>query len=412
LVVVTSNVQATHASASHLTGVRLTRRLCWLALFAVGVYTALLGPTLPDLAERTDTRLGQIGGVFTVIFSVALVSSLLAGRMVDHLGYRAPLVTGLVLEGCGLLLLPLAPSFPLLLIAGALIGAGDAAIIVAGHVFVGRASDGDEEAALNRLNVFFGVGAVAGPMLAALISVFGGEPVYLFMALAAVQLGSALLILRWGASPTATIHTQTDATLLRAAMFRSLRLWLLAGVLLVYVGLEVGLGAWTFSYAREAAGLGGTAAALLSGGYWCALTAGRLASPFVLRRLSGPVWLVLAVALSTIGLIALAVAGAEPAVLVGGVLLTGFGFGPVWPVTFALTTRAFPATAGSAGGVLGTVSSGGGIVLPWLLGRVLDASGPAAVIDVTLIGCVLMLALAALVARNITRPASGRTARD
>ncbi|MGH2588040.1 MAG: MFS transporter [Dehalococcoidia bacterium] len=405
----TSNVHGSHASTSRPAGVHLTRRVCWLALFAVGVYTALLGPTLPDLAERTDTSLGQVGGVFTTIFSVALVSSLLAGRLVDLLGYRAPLVTGLALEGSGLLLLPLASSFPVLLTAGALIGAGDATIIVAAHVFIGRTSDGDEVAALNRLNVFFGVGAVAGPMLAALMHLLGGEPVYLFMALAAIEFASALLILRWGSPPTATVHTQADPALLRAAMFRSVRLWLLAGVLLIYVGLEVGLGAWTFSYAREAAGLGGTAAAVLSGGYWCALTAGRLASPLILRRLSGPAWLVLAVLLSTAGLGALAIAGSEPAVLVGGVLVTGFGFGPVWPVTFALTTRAFPATAGSAGGVLGTVSSGGGIVLPWLLGRVLDVSGPTAVIDVTLIGCVLMLALAMLVARNISRPAPRQT---
>jgi len=103
--------------------------------------------------------------------------------------------------------------------------------------------------------------------------------------------------------------------------------------------------------------------------------------------------------LAAAGSLALVLAGGVPVVLVLGVLLTGFGFGPVWPVTFALSARAFPAAAGSASGFLGMISAIGGLGVPWLQGVIIDGIGPAAGVSVTLVGCLLVTALAALVAR-------------
>ena len=42
-------------------GYRTAVRLSWLALVNIGAYTALLGPVLPELAERTGLGLGAVG---------------------------------------------------------------------------------------------------------------------------------------------------------------------------------------------------------------------------------------------------------------------------------------------------------------------------------------------------------------
>jgi fucose permease len=81
-------------------------------------------------------------------------------------------------------------------------------------------------------------------------------------------------------------------------------------------------------------------------------------------------------------------------VLAAGVLLAGFGFGPVWPVTFALAARAFPAVAGSAGGLLAMIAAIGGLSLPWLQGAIIAGAGPTAGIGVTLAGCLVVAGLA------------------
>jgi fucose permease len=187
---------------------------------------------------------------------------------------------------------------------------------------------------------------------------------------------------------------------------------LLAVLLLVYVGIEIGLGAWAFTYGREAAGVSATAAALLSSGFWCALTLGRLASPPALQRLAPETLLVVGPLTAAAGSLALVLAGDVPAVLVLGVLLAGFGFGPVWPVTFALAARAYPTAAGSASGLLAMIAAAGGLVLPWLQGAIIAGVGPTAGIAVTLAGCLAVAALAAAVARTERRASSAATTRN
>jgi fucose permease len=271
---------------------------------------------------------------------------------------------------------------------------------VAAHVLIADLNRENEAAALNRLNVAFGVGAIAGPALGALAGAMGARALSVFYLGGVAQLGLAVLVARWYVPPSAH-GLQAVVADGRASLLRSWLLWLLAIALLVYVGVELGLGGWAFTYARRSAGLGGMAAALLSSGFWCALTLGRLLSPLALRRLSPEALLVAAPALAAGSTAALLLGGEHPAVLVVGVLVTGFGFGPVWPVAFALAARAFPSEAGRASGVLAMVSSAGGLVLPWLQGRVLATAGPAAGIGVTFCGCVAIVLLAALVRRCV-----------
>jgi fucose permease len=183
-------------------------------------------------------------------------------------------------------------------------------------------------------------------------------------------------------------------------LLRSGRLWILAALLLVYVGLELGLGAWAFTYAREAADLSGPAAALLSGGFWAALTLSRLLAPAMLRSLTTRALLVLSVCAAVVGMLVLLIGGAAVAPLVAGVLIVGFGFGPVWPVAFALAARTFPAAIGSASGFLAMASAAGAAGLPWLLGSILDASGPTALIAVMFAGSLILLLLAVAAVRG------------
>jgi fucose permease len=375
-------------------------RICWVVLFNIGVYTALLGPVLPEFAERTDTDLGTVGAIVTALAGAAVLSTLATGRLIDRFGTRVPLRIALTINGAALLLMPWATSWPLLLALGALLGLGDGGAAVATHVLVGQANQGDEAAALNRLNVFFGIGAVLGPAAAALMGAVDARAALLLLVVGLAQWSCAVLLLGPGITvPAAPYHETVEAQ--GGRLMRSGRLWILAGLLLVYVGLELGLGAWAFTYAREAADLSGPAAALLSGGFWGALTLSRLLAPVMLRSLTTAALLVLSACVAVAGMLTLLVGGAAVAPLVAGVLIVGFGFGPVWPVAFALAARAFPSATGSASGFLAMASAAGAACLPWLLGSILDASGPTALIAVMFAGSLILLLLAVAAVRGI-----------
>lgn len=383
----------------------VTTGVCYAALLTIGAYVGLFGPILPDLARRSGVGLGAAGAIFTALFAGGLLSTFVGGRALDRFGRRWPLVVGLAINGLALVIIPWSISLPMLLAAGTLIGIGDGAVIVATHVVVAEAHRDREAEALNTLNVFFGVGAVAGPALGALVRLGGGRAALLLIAFGMAQWIYAAVI-AVAELPLAVTHKSgnQEAESKHQAPHRSPLLWLLAGMLSIYVGIEVGLGGWAYTFARDAAGLGATPATVLASGFWCALTLGRLCSPYVLRRISPVALLVAAPMLSAVAVLAMVLGGSVPVILVAGVLVAGFGFGPVWPVTFAIAQRAFVGAAGNASGTLAMLSSFGGLALPWMQGRVLEGAGPRPGMAVTLAGCVAVSALAYAAPRMLSRP--------
>jgi fucose permease len=71
--------------------------------------------------------------------------------------------------------------------------------------------------------------------------------------------------------------------------------------------------------------------------------------------------------------------------------VTGFCFGPIWPAAMAIATRG---TAANSAAVVVTVGNAGGVLLPWLQGRVLVGAGPRAGMAVSAALCAGMLLIA------------------
>ena len=61
----------------------------YLGYISLGLAAAVLGPTLPWLADQTGTQMSQIGILFTARAIGFLVSTLLVGRLYNRLpGHR------------------------------------------------------------------------------------------------------------------------------------------------------------------------------------------------------------------------------------------------------------------------------------------------------------------------------------
>jgi MFS transporter, DHA1 family, inner membrane transport protein len=83
-------------------------------------------PFYPQMARDLQTTIPLLGQVVTLMALISAGLGLLAGPLADRYGYRWPLVMGLLAIAVGLLGTGLAPTYPVLLGLGVVMGFGDA----------------------------------------------------------------------------------------------------------------------------------------------------------------------------------------------------------------------------------------------------------------------------------------------
>ena len=136
---------------------------------------ALLPALYPVLKSAFDLDFGQIG-LITLTFQ--LTASLLqpaVGFYTDHRPQPYSLVAGMGLSLAGLLVLSIAPSYPLLLLSAALVGMGSAVFHPESSRVARMASGGRHGFAQSLFQVGGNTGSALGPLLAAFIVVPRGQ---------------------------------------------------------------------------------------------------------------------------------------------------------------------------------------------------------------------------------------------
>jgi FHS family Na+ dependent glucose MFS transporter 1 len=196
----------------------------------------------------------------------------------------------------------------------------------------------------------------------------------------------------------------------RTNVYRSSLLWIFSLFLLLYVGLENGVGGWTTVYMQRTTALPVETAALVTSGFWLALTAGRLVAAGTGIRLRPQQVLALSLSGAAAGGAILAAGRGSVTASVAGVALIGFSFGAIYPTTIAMVTAAFQSAPGRAASVAAAAGSIGGMLLPPLQGLALEQIQPAASAWFTAGGNLLMLAVFGIILAQIRhrRTASAR----
>ncbi|HNP88836.1 MAG TPA: MFS transporter, partial [Kouleothrix sp.] len=145
------------------------RRMLLLAcgvFLAAGMVLSGLGPALPFLAARSQQHVVALGVLFTAISLGVILAQALVGRASDRFGLQIVLAAGMVLMSVGALALAVSSRFVLLVLAALLMGIGYGAVLSAGNLLVARLYPTRSAAALNGVNVFYGIGSIIGPLLA------------------------------------------------------------------------------------------------------------------------------------------------------------------------------------------------------------------------------------------------------
>ena len=377
---------------------RLLHTAAYMAMFCVGLYAAAFGPALPFIADDMGVSLDTAGLILTALFIGSISASASVAIALHGRDTRALCIAGLTCATAGLLLIGVAPSWPLALAGGVVLGAGDGLLVAATHILMPLTSD-DAPSAINRINLWFAFGAVCGPIWAGAILASTGERWIVYTGIACVT--AATLLVTFAAD--VAVHHPIAAPDERFRLPGNPTAWIMGGVLFLYVGAEFGLGSWVSSYTRETAHAGVFASALLTAAYWGALALGRVISGVYFSRKRDASALLLAAAGGG-GIAALVLALSSGNIAVAGAAAFGAGlcFGPIWPATVAVVTEA---AASDATAATVTMGNAGGMAIPWLQGKVLVSTGPSQGVAVTAVLCALMFgAVASFRARRAGSP--------
>jgi FHS family Na+ dependent glucose MFS transporter 1 len=368
----------------------------YAAFVGLGLISASLGPTLPALAEQTSTELREISFLFATRSTGYLLGSLLGGRLYDRMQGHPVMALALLIMAAGMAASPVIPILWVLALVLWGIGVAEGTLDVGGNallVWIHRARVGPY---MNALHLFFGVGAFLSPIVVAqaLLATGGIRWGYWSLALFAVPIALWLSRLNSprhpvasasGEHPNATVNWRLTALVM---LFMAL-----------YVGGEVGVGGWLYTYAVEMGLADRTNAAYLTSTYWGAFMVGRLLSIPIAARFRPRLILAtdLTGCLLSIGLLVL-LPNSKWAVWAGA-----FGFGlfvaSIFPTVITWAERRMD-MSGLVTGMFLVGSSLGGIILPWLIGQLFDSFGPGITMPAIFASLVLLFGVFLLLMAN------------
>jgi FHS family Na+ dependent glucose MFS transporter 1 len=186
-------------------------------------------------------------------------------------------------------------------------------------------------------------------------------------------------------------HAHTDESGARIQVYYPLVL-VAALYLFFYVGAEITYAGWVYTYATTLKIFSAQGAAYLTSGFWLSFTIGRLISIPLATRFS-PRQIIPAALAGCLLTLALVVALPVSSALLWGVtIVLGFCMAPLWPTGYTLAGQSVKLTA-RLSSIIMLGDSFGGMVLPWLVGQVIDLSGAQSMVLLVL-GSMLLNLLA------------------
>jgi fucose permease len=314
-----------------------------VAIFIYGMIAAMLGTILPDLSDRFKLTPSQNG---TIAFAQALgliIASLCAGPLLDNEGKKLGIVLGLSLIAIVLFLLPRAPGYRSLLWLLFLLGAGGGIMVTGANALASDVGEAHRATALNLANLFFGLGALTTPFIAA--NLFGRKSVLLCYTIASLTVVTVVIeAFTKMPGPNGSgrfVFADAAPVLGRPVLF------LLGLFVFLYITCEVGIWNWLPRHLIAQGIPESRALNILSLGFALGMLIGRGGIlPVLIRVPAITVTLAGSVAMAATTFLVLRARNSATAWVL--VFLAGISMAPVFPTTLAIVGDAFPRMTSTA----------------------------------------------------------------
>jgi MFS transporter, FHS family, glucose/mannose:H+ symporter len=377
-------------------------------MLVFGIVLAILGTVfgLPAMRARLQMSLAQQGTLFLLLYLGIFIASLVVGPLIDHVGNKVNLLASCLIVAAAMALFAQAHSFTTASTAAILLGIGGGGLNTCSNVLVSDLFAERRGPMLNLLGIFFGVGALSIPLLAASIEGNFTMP-QLFSFCALLATACTLWCAAISFPPAKTTQAFAWRELLEVTKCDGVLL--LAFILFAESGNEACIAGWTSTFV-DVRGYAPRTATLVLAAYWAGLMLSRLLAARLLRKIRKSQLVMLAAFLSLAGC-ALLLCARSLMLLFVGTALIGLSYGPIFPTALAVAGDRYSQRAGTVFGLLFSIALLGGMLFPWSVGQVSQRIGVRAGMIVPVLGAISIVALstALLVGehKSVTLPDAG-----
>jgi fucose permease len=336
-----------------------------LSILVYGVIAAMLGTVMPTFTALFQLTGAQNGNIALAQAIGLVIASLSVGPLIDMRGKKTALLGGLILITGALAGLPSAGGYTQLMLLYFVLGLGGGIIVTGANALASDVDESRRASTLNFLNLFFGLGGLMTPFLAA--NLLNGDSAKL------CYLGAGLGVVALIANFVAKIPPPTGVVTFKISEVGDILsrpvLYLLALFLFLYVACEVGVWNWLASYLISRNIDKAKALNILSLGFALGLLVGRVVVSRILIKISS-----ITVTLAAAGLMAVTtymMLQSSDATFAGvAVFCAGLAMAPVFPTTLAMVADAFPRGTATAMGIVITCGWLGLVVSSPIIGAV------------------------------------------
>lgn len=370
---------------------RLLTYSCYLYLISYAVTVTSMGPCNAPIARAFGLGERAMGLLIASHFAGFVVTTVLAGFLIERIGLKPVMAGGVALLGAALIGFGHAWSPASLFAMMFLTGVGGGAIEAAVNALIGTLYPETRVFNLNLLHLFFGIGAFTWPTLAGYLLNQGATWRTLYAMIGGFSVAASVImaVQRFPAPAADTGRITPRATL---DLLRHPTVLLLGGVMALYVGGEIGINGWIVRYFDEELLKGEAFAHVLSFNigarafsftittsffltlYWFSMTVGRVFATLAGRAMADYKLLrIVTLASAVCALATFLVDGVLPAAIF--LALTGLFFSGIFATTIAIGGNRFPERLGMVSGIIIAFSGAGNVALNAAIGEIAQVTG-------------------------------------
>lgn len=347
--------------------------LAYIAFIALGMPDGLLGVGWPSMRAGFQVPLDALGFFMFAGTAGYLSASFASGFLLRKMGVGGLLAASCGLTGLALLSYTIVPAWWIMVLLGLFGGLGAGAIDAGLNTYVAA---NFTEGLMQWLHASYGIGVTLGPivMTLGLASLntwhFGYRVVAIFQIVLAITFFATMKM--WGPKTKQNDSKEekkiTEYKTSYKETLQQPEVWMSMLLFVLYVGAEMGLGAWAYSFLTEGRGIATKTAGFWAGSFYALFTVGRILAGLYAKRLGVNKTILIGAVGAIIGAVML---WWNPAPIVSliGVVVIGFTIAPIFPALMSGTSsRVSPRFAANTIGFQMMSAGIGGALLPTLMG--------------------------------------------
>jgi fucose permease len=392
---------------------RLNRLLNYSLYFTISIFAitfTIASPIMIEIGGSVSQAISNMGLLMTIFSTGFVTGSLLTGLLTRFMPKAYILNISLGVQALFLLVFPFSNSFILMLIVYFIIGMSGGFTETLASLMIPEINKEHAGYYLNIAQVFFGVGAFAGPYISSIIVKIGLDWVLSYYFLAFLSFLSFIFfsilrvkcktLLSVSGFNTANINKKTGHISTAFSSLTVKLIILLSFAMLMYVASEDGLNAWIPTFFRLERGFSAYQASQILSFYWLAIAAGRLLIAFIVKKIN--------ILKITIIISSLSVLSTFAGIMVENkylnlmfFMLTGLFYSGIWPNILALSMQYFKTDARKDAFISLIIAVGGigALMAPWVVGSIFKISN----LLTGLLACVLFIFIAVILLILLSR---------